>query len=73
MARNPRHFVAASPTLADALRDDANAGFFRKASLMCSFEQAEHLLTEHGGVPVVGDHQTAGDVAEADLSGLSLV
>ena len=59
-------------TLADALRDDSNTGFFRKASLLCSFEQAEHLLTEHGGVPVVGEEQSAGDVAEAELSGVSV-
>ena len=63
----PRHFLAASATLADALREDANEGFFRKANLLCSFEQAEHLLTEHGGVPVVSQEQSVGEVAEAEL------
>ena len=71
VAHNPRHFLATSATLPDALRDDANAGFFQKASALCSFEQAEHLLTQHGGVPVVTDKQTAADLAETELAGLA--
>ncbi len=71
VTHNPRHFLRGSATLADALRDNANSGFFRKANLVCSFEQAEHLLTEHGGLPLVTDEHTAGELAEAELSGLS--
>jgi len=66
---NPRHFLSQSESFPDALRDEANAGFFATFDNFCSFEQAEHLLAQNGE-SLEDSPQDAGQAARQELSAL---
>lgn len=70
LQNNPNHLIANQPTVADSLRCEENAGFYRQLERFCLFERAEHLVREMG-VDVdalVGPGQTAGSVIDGWLS-----
>lgn len=67
LAMNPHHFLSQTDSFPDALRDSANAGYFERFNSFCSFEQAEHLLSENGD-PSFSTERDAGENALLDLS-----
>jgi len=69
LAGNAHHFLSQSDTFADAMRDESNAGYFATFASFCSFEQAEHLLTENGE-PIEATPDDAGAAAIHELSSL---
>ena len=48
LAGNAHHFLSHSETFPDAIREPSNAGYFSTFDSFCSFEQAEHLLSQNG-------------------------
>lgn len=69
VARNPHHFLRQTASFPDALRDEANEGFFTTFDTFCSFEQAEHLLAQNGG-SLEESPENAGQAALEELAGL---
>jgi hypothetical protein len=69
VARNPHHFLHQTASFPDALRDEANGGFFVTFDTFCSFEQAEHLLAQNGE-PIDGVPENPGQTALEELAGL---
>ena len=46
LAHNHAHLVGRQETLAQALRDEACQPFFKQLTRFCSYEKAEHYLTQ---------------------------
>jgi hypothetical protein len=69
LAGNAHHFLSQNDSFPDAIRDEANAGYFATFDSFCSFEQAEHLLSENGEL-VSECTSDAGKAAIHELSGL---
>lgn len=69
LAGNAHHFLSQSESFPDAIRDEVNAGYFATFDSFCSFEQAEHLLSENGE-SVLKSPKNAGEAALQELSGL---
>ncbi len=53
LAHNPSHLIRRYDSLPDALRDEDFGPFQKQLDRFCTFEKAEHLLTEMGiaGLP----------------------
>ena len=63
---NPRHLVGHSATLADALRDGEYQTYAKQLSRFCSYERAEHYLTQlqiAPGSPIPNARMSSGDYA----------
>ncbi len=69
---NAQHFVVRSGSFPNALRDASLKNFVTMVERFCSFEQAEHLLDGHGGVPQLEDGQEAGEAAALDLQQIAV-
>ena len=69
LAGNAHHFLSQSESFPDTIRDKSNAGYFATFDSFCSFEQAEHLLSENGE-PVLESQENAGEAALQELSEL---
>ena len=69
LAGNSHHFLSQSESFPDAIRDESNAGYFATFDSFCSFEQAEHLLSENGEL-VTESTENAGEAALQELSEL---
>lgn len=67
VAQNPQHFLSHSTSFTDALRQPSNAGYFLQLERFCSFEQAEHLLNNNGGLVGITLESTAGAAALNEL------
>ncbi|MFT5325884.1 MAG: hypothetical protein ACI8P0_003757 [Planctomycetaceae bacterium] len=67
--RNAHHFLSQSDTFPDAMRDESNAGYFANFDSFCSFEQAEHLLSQNDET-VIESPDYAGAAAIQELSSL---
>ena len=66
LGHNPAHLLRQYPTLPDALRDEDFQVFFRQLQRFCSYERAEHFLTEleiAPGFPVANTGLTSGEYA----------
>lgn len=66
IAANPSHMLARFSTFADALRDETFKTFLKSRERFCSYERAEHLLSEMTiDLPTADDDSTssAGQVA----------
>ena len=48
LLENPRHLLSRASSFPETIRDRETEGFFRGLQKVCSFEQAEMLLREHG-------------------------
>jgi hypothetical protein len=70
LAGNAHHFLSQNETFPDAIRDETNAGYFATFDSFCSFEQAEHLLTENGE-RFEATPPNAGETAMAELASLA--
>lgn len=66
---NAHHFLSQSETFPDAMRDESNAGYFATFDSFCSFEQAEHLLSQNDE-PIEAPPEDAGQAAILELSSL---
>ena len=51
------------------MRDESNAGYFATFDSFCSFEQAEHLLSQNDE-PIEAPPEDAGQAAILELSSL---
>lgn len=69
---NPQHFVVRAGSFPNALRDPSLSNFISVIDRFCSFEQAEHLLDGHGGIPQLDDGVAAGDLAARDIQQISV-
>jgi len=69
LAGNAHHFLSQLDTFADAMRDESNAAYFATFNSFCSFEQAEHLLTENGE-RFAATPSNAGETAMEELASL---
>ncbi|MGZ0162470.1 MAG: hypothetical protein ACKVII_01055 [Planctomycetales bacterium] len=69
LAGNAHHFLSQSDTFPDAMRDESNAGYFATFGSFCSFEQAEHLLSQNDEL-VEEPPEDSGQVAIQELSSL---
>lgn len=69
LAGNVHHFLSHSATFPDAMRDESNAGYFATFDSFCSFEQAEHLLSQNDE-PIEATPDDAGAAAIHELSSL---
>lgn len=69
LAENPRHFLGQADSFPDSMREQSNEGYFATLDSFCSFEQAEHLLSEHGQ-PVEEALTNVGEAAIRELAGL---
>ena len=47
LAGNRHHFLSQSDSFPDSIRDKSTAGYFATFDSFCSFEQAEHLLSQN--------------------------
>ena len=69
LAENAHHFLSQSESFPDSLRDDTKSAYFATFDSFCSFEQAEHLLSQNGetfeNVP-----KNAGEAAISELASL---
>lgn len=46
LAHNPAHLIGHYETFAEALRDESFQTYFKQLTRFCSYERAEHFLTE---------------------------
>ncbi len=62
LAHNPAHLIRRFDSLPDALRSEDFEAFRRQLDRFCTFEKAEHLLSEMGST-VISEHdiETAGE------------
>ena len=66
LANNPAHLVKRYATMPDALRAAEFQVFFKQLTRFCSYEKAEHFLTQlqlAPGSPIAGDKLNSGDYA----------
>lgn len=69
LAGNVHHFLSQSGSFPDSIRDKSNAGYFATFDSFCSFEQAEHLLSQNGEL-IDDSPDDAGRAALQELASL---
>ena len=69
LAGNAHHFLSQSESFPDALRDDTKTAYFATFDSFCSFEQAEHLLSQNGEA-FESAPENAGEAAMSELARL---
>ena len=70
IAANPRHLLAHAAGIADAVRDPEIGKFLESLDRFCTFEQAEHLLSEMNCWPI--QNVEPGVVAQEEIDAITV-